>query len=74
MRRDRLIILLAAAPGVLGLGLALLLTGDLIKAGVVCAVLSLISAGLSLTPPVQRARIRLLRRKYPQEAPGETTV
>ncbi len=65
--RDRLIMAGAAAPGVLGFGLALLFTRDLVQAAIVGGVLSLVSAAVSLTPPVTAARMRNLRRKYPKE-------
>ena len=65
--RDRLIMVGAAAPSVLGFGLAFAFTRDLVQAGVIGAAMSAVSAGLSLTPPVTAARMRNLRRKYPKE-------
>lgn len=65
--KDRLIVIAAALPAVLSLGLALVVTRDLIVSGVVAVVCGLLSAAVSLSPPVKRARIRLLRRKYPVE-------
>lgn len=64
---DRLIMVGAAAPSVLGFGGAFLFTRDLVLVGLIGAGLSLVSAGLSLTPPVTAARIRHLRRRYPKE-------
>ncbi len=65
--KDRLIMMGAAAPAVLGVGVALLFTRDLVVVGAVGAGLALVSAALSLTPPVTAARIRHLRRRYPKE-------
>jgi len=65
---DRLIVWGAAAPAVLGFAAALAVTHDLVIAGLVGVAMSLIAAALSLTPPVRRARLRLLRRRYPPEA------
>ena len=65
--RDRLIIVGAAAPGILGVGLGYLLTRDLVQAMFIAVPMSAVSAGLSLSPPVAAARMRNLRRKYPKE-------
>ncbi|QBQ48843.1 hypothetical protein [Brevundimonas naejangsanensis] len=65
--RDRMIMTAAAAPAVLGVGVALLFTQDLVVVGAVGASLALVSAALSLTPPVTAARIRHLRRRCPKE-------
>ena len=65
--RDRLIMFGAAAPGILGVGLGLLLTRDVVQAAIIGGVLALISAAISLTPPVTAARMRNLRRKYPKD-------
>ena len=67
MDRDRLIVLAAAAPGALGFAVAIAVTRDLVIAAVIGGATSLIAAALSLTPPVRRARLRLLKRKYPPE-------
>lgn len=64
--RDRLIVTAAALPAVLGFGLALGITRDLIVSGIIGAAACLVAAAVSLTPSVQRARMRLLRRKYPE--------
>ena len=50
-----------------GVGLGLLLTRDVVQAAIIGGVLALISAAISLTPPVTAARMRNLRRKYPKE-------
>ncbi|MFA4939791.1 hypothetical protein [Brevundimonas sp.] len=63
--RDRLIVSAAAFPAVFGFGLAIAISRDLIIAGAVAVVASLISAGITLTPSVRAARIRIMRRKYP---------
>ena len=63
--RDRLIVLAAGLPGILGFGLAIAISRDLIVSMVVGGVASLVGAGISLTPPVRDARMRLVRRKYP---------
>lgn len=63
--RDRLIVSAAALPAVLGFGIALAITGDLIVSAIAGAVACIAAAAISLTPPVQSARMRLLRRKYP---------
>ena len=63
--RDRLIVSAAALPAVFGFGLAIAISRDLIIAGAVAVVASLISAGITLTPSVRAARIRIMRRKYP---------
>ncbi|MCV0413991.1 MAG: hypothetical protein K5831_03825 [Brevundimonas sp.] len=68
MDRDQLIVLAAAAPGVLGFAVAIALTHDLAIAALIGGVTAVIAAALSLTPPVRRARLRLLKRKYPPEA------
>jgi hypothetical protein len=65
--RDRLIMASAAAPSILGLGLGYLFTRDLMWAGVIGSVLSLVAAAITLSPPVAAARMRHLRRKYPKE-------
>lgn len=65
--RDRLIVFGAAAPGILGVGLGLLLMRDFVQAAIFGGVLALVSAAISLTPPVTAARMRNLRRKYPKE-------
>lgn len=66
--RDRLIVFGAAAPGILGVGLGLLFMRDLVQAAIIGGgTLSLVSAAISLTPPVTAARMRNLRRKYPKE-------
>lgn len=65
--RDRLITFGAALPGVLGIGIGLLIGSDLIQAVVIGLALLLVAAAISLTPPVTAARLRLLRRKYPTE-------
>ncbi|WP_312065799.1 hypothetical protein [Brevundimonas sp.] len=65
--RDRLIMVGAAAPSILGFGLGFLFTRDLVQAAAIGGVSALVSAGLSLTPPVTAARMRNLRRKYPKE-------
>ncbi|WEK57298.1 MAG: hypothetical protein P0Y52_12200 [Candidatus Brevundimonas phytovorans] len=65
--RDRLIMVGAATPTILGFGLGFLFTRDLVQAAAIGGVLCLASAGLSLTPPVTAARMRNLRRKYPKE-------
>jgi hypothetical protein len=63
--KDRLIVIAVALPAVAGFGLAIAVTRDLLLAGGVGIACSLIAAGLSLTPPVKAARLRLLRRNYP---------
>ena len=65
--RDRLIMFGAAAPGILGVGFGLLLMRDFVQAAIFGGVLALVSAVISLTPPVTAARMRNLRRKYPKE-------
>lgn len=65
--RDRLIMVGAAAPGVLGVGFGFLLTHDFVQTMVIGAAMSAVSAVLHLTPPVTTARMRNLRRKYPKE-------
>lgn len=63
--RDRLILLAAALPVVLGFGIAFGITGDLTVATTFGGIACLVAAAISLTPLVQRARMRLLRRQYP---------
>lgn len=65
--KDRLLVSTAILPGILGFGLALLLIGDLVVAAVIGGCLSLVGAAISLSPPVQAARMRMLRRKYPKD-------
>ena len=65
--RDRLIMVGAAAPGVLGIGVGFLLTRDFVQTMVIGAAMATVSAVLILTPPVTAARMRNLRRKYPKE-------
>lgn len=63
--KDRIIVVAAALPSVVAFGLAIAITHDLIISGIVGGVACVVSAAASLSPPVQRARLRLLRRKYP---------
>ncbi len=62
---DRLIVSAAALPAVLGFGAAIAITHDVIVAGLVGTAACIVAAGISLTPPVKRARMRLFRQKYP---------
>jgi hypothetical protein len=65
---DRVIVVGAALPAALGFPAALGLTHDLMVSGFVGLAASLVGVVISLTPPVRRARVRLLRRKYPAES------
>ena len=65
---DRAIVVGAALPAALGFPAALGMTHDLVVSGLVGVAASLVGLAISLTPPVRRARVRLLRRKYPVDS------
>ncbi|MDB5439178.1 MAG: hypothetical protein JWM33_1605 [Caulobacteraceae bacterium] len=65
--RDHLVVTAAVLPGVIALGLAFAFTHNLVVAGLGGGGACLAVAAISLTPPVQRARLRLLRSKYPAD-------